>query len=132
MGRRRRHLLRDYSLHHSDLFALLSAQVAIIAQDEEGAEIRATHERAARKIEGNEADRSAHERVADGATAPDEGSKSARWMFAFADSDAVSVCALHGADDLDRFPAGDVFVDSRFVGAGALHPQLHSHPANPV
>src|SRR5438105_1128922 len=87
---------RDHSLHDLHLLALFPAQVAIIAKDEKGAEVRAAHERAAGKTEGNEAERSAHERAADGATAFDEGSESARRMSAFADSDAVSVCALHG------------------------------------
>src|SRR2546425_8939701 len=85
---------RHHSLHHLHLFAFLSAQVAVVTQDEKGAEVRAAHERAAREIERHEAERSTYERVADGATALDEGSKPARRMFAFADSDAVFVCAL--------------------------------------
>ena len=85
---------RYHPLHHLHLFAFLPAQVAVVAQNEEGAEVRAAHERAAREIERNEAERSAHERVADGATTLDEGSEPARRMFAFADSNAVSVCAL--------------------------------------
>src|SRR3989442_525356 len=88
--------------------------------------------RAARKVEGNEAERSAHERVADGATALDEGSKSARRMFAFADSDAVSVCALQRDHDLDRFSPGVVSVDSRSVRARALHSRNHTHSAGPL
>src|SRR5437762_3437524 len=84
---------RDYSLHDLHLLALLPAQVAVIAQDEKGAEVRAAHERVAGAIKGNEADRSASERVAERATAPDEGSEPARWLPAAADSDAVFVCA---------------------------------------
>jgi YidC/Oxa1 family membrane protein insertase len=47
---------RDHPLHDSDLLAVLPAQVAVVAQDEEGAEVRAAHERAAGKAEGDEAD----------------------------------------------------------------------------
>src|SRR5229473_6992477 len=104
---------RNYSLHDFHLLTFLSAQVAVIAQNEKGAEVRAAHERAAREIEGNEIDGSAHERVADGATASDERSKSARRLSALADSDAVSVCALQRDHDFDRLSSGDVSMDSR-------------------
>src|SRR5205807_4262468 len=117
---------------HLHLFTFLPAQVAVVAQDEKGAEVRAAHERAAREIERNETERSAHERVADGATALDEGSKPARRMFAFADSDAVSVCALQRDHDLDRFSPGIVSLDSRSVRAISLHPRHRTHSADPL
>ena len=91
----------DHSLHHSYLFAFLPAQVAVIAQDEKGAEVRAAHERAAGKVEGNEAERSAHERVADGATAADE--RANRWPDVCRADPMRCVCALHGSEDFDRF-----------------------------
>src|SRR5260370_42695304 len=79
-----------HPVHDLHLFALLPAQVAVFAQDEEGAEVCAAHERGPGKAQRHEADRSPDERVADGATAPDERGESARWLSTAIDSDAVS------------------------------------------
>src|SRR5437588_493562 len=123
---------RDHSFHHLHLFALLPAEVAIVAQDEEGAEVRAAHEGTSGATEGNEVNRRAHERVADGATAFDEGSEPAGRLFASADSDAVSFCALQRDYYLDRFSPGNVPLDSRFVRTRALHLRVPSHPSGHV
>src|SRR5205085_4655845 len=100
-------------------------QVALFEVNEKGSETRAADERIAGKNQGDEAERSASERVADGATASDEGGKSARRVLASFDSDAVPDCALRRHHNLDRFPSVVVPVDSRPVGGGALS---RSHP----
>ena len=92
---------RHHHLHFPDLFALLSVEVALDQSDEEGAEARAANEGIAGKNEGDEADRPTFPRVADGTTALDEGSKSARRLLASADPDAFSNRALYRDHDLD-------------------------------
>src|SRR4029078_4548133 len=95
-------------------------------------EVRAAHERAARQTEVNEAERPQDERVADGATPPDAGSESARWMPAFADSNAVSFCALYGHHHLDLFSPGVVCLVSVFIKPVTLLSLLPATAANPL
>ena len=51
-------------------------------------------------------------------------------MSAFADSDAVSVCALQRDHHLDRFSPGVVPVDSRSVGTRTLFSLFPARPAD--
>jgi YidC/Oxa1 family membrane protein insertase len=70
------------------------------------------HEGAAREDQGDEAERPAPERVADGATASDEGGEPPGRLPAPSDSDAVPLRALHGHHHLARLPPGLVLVDA--------------------
>src|ERR1044072_2263907 len=89
--------------------------MSVVAQDEEGAEVRA-----------------AYERAADGTASSDERGEPVRRMFAAADSDAVSICTLHGVDDIDRFPPGLVPLDTGLVCARTLPARLSAHPSRHV
>ena len=94
---------RNYLIHDSHLLAVFPSEMALFEVDEEGTKACAPNEGAAGKNQGDETERPATERASGRAVALNEGRKPSWWLFAFAHSDAFSLCTLPGNHNLSRF-----------------------------
>src|SRR5688572_16673062 len=96
--------------------------MAVFAQDEEGAEVRAANERAARENKRDEAERPAAKRASGRTNSPDERSQSIGRLSTPAHSNAVPLCPVHSHNNIDRISPGVLSLDAGPFRRGSLSP----------